>query len=128
MCKRQSEIISSHQQILSARTLEHLPKPCPFKKNYFMSKYKMINLVVQLFSTPWTAAHQASLSITNSWSLLRFLSVELVMPSNHVIFCYPLLLLPSIVGSFLMSQFFASSGQSIRASVSASVFPMNIQD
>ena len=51
---------------------------------------------VQLFATPWTAAHQASLSLTISWSLLKLMSIELVMPSNHVVFCYPLLLLPSI--------------------------------
>ena len=47
----------------------------------------------------WTAAHQASLSITNSQSLLKFMSIELVMPSNHLILCFPLLLLPSIVPS-----------------------------
>ena len=52
---------------------------------------------VQLFVTPWTAAHQASLSINNSWSLLKLLSVELVMPSNHLILHHPLLLLPSIL-------------------------------
>ena len=51
---------------------------------------------VQLFVTPWTAACQASLSITNSRSLLKLLSIESVMPSNHLIFCRPLLLLPSI--------------------------------
>ena len=51
---------------------------------------------VLLFATPWTAAHQASLSVTNSQSLLKFLSVESVMPSNHLILCHPLLLLPSI--------------------------------
>ena len=51
---------------------------------------------VQLFTTPWTAAHQASLSITNSWSLLKLMSIELVMPSNHFILCHPLLLQPSI--------------------------------
>ena len=51
---------------------------------------------VWLFVTPWTAAHQASLSITNSWSLLRLVSLESVMPSNHLIFYRPLLLLPSI--------------------------------
>ena len=51
---------------------------------------------VQLFATPWTAAHQASLSITNSWSLLKLMSIELVMPSNHLILCRPLLLWPSI--------------------------------
>ena len=53
---------------------------------------------VQLFATPWTAAHQASLSITNSRSLLKPMSVELVMPSNHLILCHPLLL-PSIFPS-----------------------------
>ena len=47
---------------------------------------------VQLFVTPWTAAHQASLSITNSWSLLKLLSIESVLPSNHLILCRPLLL------------------------------------
>ena len=51
---------------------------------------------VQLFATPWTAAHQASLSITNSQSLLKLMSFELVMPSNYLILCHPLLLLPSI--------------------------------
>ena len=51
---------------------------------------------VLLFATPWTTEHQASLSITNSWSLPNLMSIELVMPSNHLIFCCPLLLLPSI--------------------------------
>jgi len=54
---------------------------------------------VQLFSTPWTAARQASLSIINSRSLLKLLSIESVMPSNHLILCRPLLLLPSIFPS-----------------------------
>ena len=54
---------------------------------------------VRLFATPWTAAHQASLSITNSWSLLKLMSIELVMPSNHLILCHPLLILPSIFPS-----------------------------
>ena len=51
---------------------------------------------VQLFVNPWTAALQASLSITNSWNLLRLMSIESVMPSNHLILCCPLFLLPSI--------------------------------
>ena len=51
---------------------------------------------VQLFATPWTAACQASLSITNSWSPLKPMSIELVMPSNHLILCHPLFLQPSI--------------------------------
>ena len=54
---------------------------------------------VQLFATPWTAAHQASLSITNSWSLLKLMSIESVMPSNHLILCCPLHLPPSIFSS-----------------------------
>ena len=54
---------------------------------------------VQLFATPWTAACQASLSITNSQSLLRLMSIKSVMPSNHLILCRPLLLLPSIFPS-----------------------------
>ena len=54
---------------------------------------------VQLFATPWTAARQASLSITNSQSLLKLMSIESVMPSNHLILCHPLLLLPSIFPS-----------------------------
>ena len=73
---------------------------------------------VQLFATPWTAAHQASLSITNSRSLLKLMSIELVMPSNHLILCRPLLLPPSILpasGSFPMSQFFASGGHHSRS-------------
>ena len=54
---------------------------------------------VRLFETPWIAVHQASLSITNSWSLLRLMSIESVMPSNHLILCHPLLLPPSIFPS-----------------------------
>ena len=54
---------------------------------------------VQLFVTPWTAAHQASLSITNFQNLLKLMSIESVMPSNHLIFCHPLLLAPSIFPS-----------------------------
>ena len=86
---------------------------------------------VWLFATPWTAARQASLSITNSQSLLKLMSLESVMPSNHLILCHPLLLLPSILPSirvFSMGHFFASGGHSIGVSASASVLPMNIQD
>ena len=54
---------------------------------------------LRLFVTPWTAAHQAFLSITNSWSLIKLMSIELVTPSNHLILCHPLLLLPSIFPS-----------------------------
>ena len=86
---------------------------------------------VWLFVTPWTAAHQASLSIANSWSLLKLMFIESVMPSNHLILCCPLLLLPSIFPSirvFPISQFFTSGSQNIGVSASTSVFPMNIQD
>ena len=86
---------------------------------------------VRLIVTSWTAACQVSLSITNSWRLLKLMSIKLVMPSNHLILCHPLLLLPSIFpasGSFLMSQLFASDGQNTGTSASASVHPMNIQD
>ena len=54
---------------------------------------------VQLSATPWTAVHQASLSITNSWNLLRLMFIKSVIPSNHLILCHPLLLLPSILPS-----------------------------
>ena len=54
---------------------------------------------VQLFETPWSAAHQASLSNASSWSLLKLMSIKSVMPSNHLILCHPLLLLPSIFSS-----------------------------
>ena len=84
-----------------------------------------------LFVTPWTAAHQASLSIINSQSLLKLTSIELVMPSKHlslfICFSSSLQSFPAL-GYFLMSQFFASGGQSIGVSASASVLPMNIQD
>ena len=93
---------------------------------------------VWLFATPWTAARQASLSFTNSRSLLKLMSIESVMPNNFLVLCGPLLLLPSssvtrfssrlqsfpASGSFLMSWLFASGGQSTGASASASVLPM----
>ena len=85
---------------------------------------------IGLFAAPRTATHQASLSFTVSQSLLRLISIESMMPSNHVILCCPLLLLPSVFPSirvFPVSQLFASGGQSFGASTSASVLPMNIQ-
>ena len=78
---------------------------------------------VLLFATPWTAARQASLSITNSWSLLTFMSIESVMPFNHLILCRPLLLLPPIPPSirvFSNESVLPSGGQSIGISASAS--------
>ena len=84
-----------------------------------------------LFVTLWTAACQASLSITNSQSLLKLMSIELLMPSNHPISVVPFSSCPQpfpTSGSFQMSQLFASGGQSIGPSASTSVLPMNIQD
>ena len=86
---------------------------------------------VWLFVTPWTAACQASLSFTISQSLLKFISIESVMPSSHLILCCPLLLLLSIFPSIRVfsniSHLFALGGQSIRVSALASVFPMSTQ-
>ena len=84
---------------------------------------------VQLFVTPWTVARQASLSITNSRSLLKLMSIKLVMPSSHLISVIPFSSCPQSFpasGSFPMSQFFSWGGQSIGASASASVLPMDI--
>ena len=85
---------------------------------------------IPLFATPWPTACQVSLSFTISWNWLKLISIELVMSSNHLTLlspfsscskCFPAL------GSILMSQPFTSRGQSIRASVLASVLPVNIQ-
>ena len=74
---------------------------------------------VQLFATPWTAAWQASQSITNSWSLRKLMSIESVMPSNHLILCRPLLLLPSILPSIRVF-----SNESALFSIYLSIFPL----
>ena len=112
--------------------------------SYFMYKWSIIYLIsvvvvaycsvdhcVHLFVSPGTAAHQASLTFTSSWSLLKHMSIVSVMPSNYLTLCHPLLLLPSIFptsGSFQMSQLFTSGGQNIGVSTSTSVLPMNTQD
>ena len=83
-----------------------------------------------LFATSWTAARQASLSFTVSWSLLKLMSIESVMPSNHLILCCPLLVLPSIFPSirvFSNELALHIRWPSIGASASASVLLMNIQ-
>ena len=105
----------------------------PLAQSVNLHQISLVQLLsrVQLFETPWTAAHQASLSIANSRSLLKFMSTGLVILFNHPILCRPLLILPSIFPSF--SAFFNESVlhircQSIRVSASASVLPMNIQD
>ena len=85
---------------------------------------------VQFFATPCSTAYQDSLSSIISQSSLKFVSIVLVILSNHLILCHQLLLLPSIfssIRSFPMSQLSASGGQSIGASASASILPMNTQ-
>ena len=96
------------------------------------TQFSSVQLLSQSDSaTPWIAACQASLSITNSWSSPKLMSIELVMPSSHLILCRPLSSCPQSLpasGSFPMSQLFAWGGQSIGVSASASVLPMNTQD
>ena len=76
------------------------PLSCVLKVHlvYYTYAFQFIQSLshVQLFATPWTAARQASLFITNSQSLLTLMSIELVIPSNHLILCHPLLLLPDL--------------------------------
>ena len=87
---------------------------------------------VRLFAIPWTTARQASQSFTFLLSLLKLTSTESVMPSSHLILCHPFTCCPqsfqaSGQGCFQKNRLFISGGQSIRASASASVLPMNIQ-
>ena len=76
----------------------NLKKLAPWKTSYDQPWFGSVQSLsrVRLFATPWIAAHQASLSITNSWSSLRLTSIESVMPSSHLLLCRPLLLLPPI--------------------------------
>ena len=114
--------------ILSNIKVDHIPSLICHSLSY--SLVKLLSRI-QLFVNPWTAAQLASLSITNSWSLLKLMSIKSVMPSNHLLLCHPLLLPPSIFPSirvFSMSQFFISGSQSTGVSVSTSVLPVNIQD
>ena len=142
------------QMFLTLITKGHVQLPCvlltylhqwSFKaRPYFLTlqdasvQFSWVQLLsrVRLFATPWTAACQASLSITNSRSLPKLISIDSVMPSNHLNLCYPLLLLPSIFPSIRVfsnqvafsNNLFASGGQSIKVSASISVLPMNPQD
>ena len=86
---------------------------------------------VRFFATPWTAALQASLSFTNFQSLLKLMSIESVIPFNHLVLCCPpfsAFNLSQHHWSFTMSQFFESGSESIGASPSASALPMNVKD
>ena len=101
--------------------------------NWTTIQFSSVQLLshVQLFSTPWTAAHQASRSFTNSRSLPKLLSIESVMPSNHLILGHSFSSCSQSFPaseSFQVSQLFASGGQSIGVSASTSVLPMNTQD
>ena len=98
----------------------------PLAWSFFLAVVVQSLRCVQLFVTPWTAAHQASLSFTISQSVLKLMSIESVTPSNHLILCHPFLLLPSIfpsIRSFPMSWLFTSGGQNIGTSASVSVLP-----
>ena len=100
------------------------------KMNIFTASVQSLSHV-QLFATPWTAAHQASLSITNSWSCLKFLSIMVMMPSNHLSLCRLLLIPPSIFPSirvFSNESVLRTRWPKYWLSASASVLPMNIQD
>ena len=97
---------------------------------YVISSVQSLSCV-WLFVTPWTAARQASLSITNSQSLLKLMSIESVMPSNHLILCCPLLLLPSIFPSisvFSNESAFCIMWPKYRSFSFNIVLPMNNQD
>ena len=105
-----------------------------FLKKKYLSKWCCCS-VTQLCLTPsdpMDCSMPISLSFSISWNLVKLMSIESVMPSNHLILCRPLLFLPSIFPSIRVfsneSVFFTSSGQSIGASASASVLPINIQD
>ena len=117
------------------RNVNKLENPfCNIASVQFSSFHSLSH--VQLFATPWTAAHQASLPITNSQNLPKLMSIESVTPSHHLILCCPLLLLPSVFpfsscpqsfpvsGSFPMSQLFAWGGQ-IYWSFSFQISPSN---
>ena len=86
-------------QFKEQRFWTHSELDLNFKSSTYQFRSVQSLSCVRFFATPWTAAHQASLSITNSWSLPKLTSIESVMPSNHLILCRPLLLLPSIFPS-----------------------------
>ena len=120
---------SSKESVLSFLYSPTLTPIHDYWKNHQFSSVQLLSRV-WLFATPWTAARQVSLSITNSQSLFKLMSIESVMPSKHLIICRSLSSCPQSFPasvSFLMSRVFALGGQSIGAPASASVLPMNIQ-
>ena len=92
---------------LSSASQSQVPVNSGNKIKYIHSSVQSLSHI-RLFATPWIAAHQASLSITNSWSSLRLTSIESVMPSSHLILCCPLLLLPPIPPSIRVTQHYLS--------------------
>ena len=82
---------------------QRVPKRIKPRQNTQFNSVQLLSRV-QLFVTPWTAVCQASLSITNSQSLIKLMFIDLVMPSNHLILCCPLLLVPSIFPSISLFQ------------------------
>ena len=133
------KFLETYNLLLFNEEMENLNRPVTSKEIELVNKnlsierspgpdgFTVVQLLncVRLLVTPWTAAHQASLSVTISQSLLQFMSIELVLLSNHVILCHPLLHLLLIfpnISVFPVSQLCASDGQSIRAS--ASVLPV----
>ena len=99
-----------------------------WRKQDFHTSLQFSSSVVSDSATPWTAAHQASLSITNSQSLPKLMSIESVMSSNHLILSSSCPQSLPASGPFQMSQLFTSGGQNIGVSASTSVLPMNTQD
>ena len=125
LCDGKTTILSlARVSYIMCTTIENI---CHVKIIISVSSVQLLSHV-WFFVTPWSAAHQASQSITNSRSLLKLISIELVMPSKYLILCHPFLQSFPASGSFLMSQFFTSCDQSIGVSASTSVLPMNIQD
>ena len=121
--KQSQTFVMIAEQIIKSKTFLYMSS-LQFSSVQLLSR-------VWFFATLWIAARQASLSITNSRSLPKFMSIKSVMPSSHLILCHPLLLLPSILPSIRV--FYNESGlhmrwQSIGVSASVSVLPMNTQD
>ena len=115
---------------INFRFWSHLKAHSWNRMEFQFSSVQLLSFV-QLFVTPWTAACQASLSIINSQSLLKLMSIESVMPSSHRILCCPLLLLPPIPPSitvFSNESVLHNRWPKYSSSASASVLPMNIQD
>ena len=132
ICKPKNAL--SYRPLILCLGLTYLPYLvftilCERERLYKYTHFVQSLSCVWLFATPWTEAHQASLSFTISWSLLKLMSIELVMLSNHLVLCHPLLL-PSvflIIRVFFSELAFPSGSRSTGASVSASTsaFPMN---